>query len=68
MSTQLTTGFDYPEIFEEFLQPHRYKVAEGGRGGAKSHFFANLGSSRGFSIRKRGCCVVAKSRLQSESL
>lgn len=56
MSTQLTTGFDYPEIFEEFLQPHRYKVAEGGRGGAKSHFFANLGVQEVFLSGKRMLC------------
>lgn len=31
-----------PEIFEPLLQPARYKAAHGGRGSAKSHFFAGL--------------------------
>lgn len=31
-----------PKWAEEFLQPHRYKGAYGGRGTGKSHFFAEL--------------------------
>ena len=30
-----------PEVFEPLLQPSRYKGIYGGRGGAKSHFFAD---------------------------
>lgn len=30
-----------PEVFEPLLQPARYKGIYGGRGGAKSHFFAD---------------------------
>lgn len=30
-----------PEVFEPLLQPSRYKGIFGGRGGAKSHFFAD---------------------------
>jgi phage terminase large subunit len=30
------------EVFEPLLAPARYKAAHGGRGGAKSHFFAGL--------------------------
>lgn len=29
-----------PDVFHPLLEPHRYKGAYGGRGGAKSHFFA----------------------------
>lgn len=54
--TEMNTGFDYPEKFEEFLKPHRYKVAEGGRGGAKSHFFANNGVQEVFLRGKRMLC------------
>jgi phage terminase large subunit len=53
---ELNIGFEYPEIFEPFLEPHRYKVAEGGRGGAKSHFFANLMVQEVFLHGKRGLC------------
>lgn len=54
--TEINIGFEFPEIFEPFLEPHRYKVAEGGRGGAKSHFFANLMVQQVFLEGKRGLC------------
>lgn len=31
-----------PRVFVPFLEPSRYKVAHGGRGSGKSHFFAEL--------------------------
>ena len=54
--TELNIGFQYPEIFQPFLEPHRYKVAEGGRGGAKSHFFANMVVHNVFLYGKRVLC------------
>jgi phage terminase large subunit len=33
---------DIAAVFAPLLEPHRYKGAYGGRGGGKSHFFANL--------------------------
>jgi len=33
--------FETMPVFEPFLQPSRYKAAHGGRGSAKSHFFAD---------------------------
>lgn len=33
---------DTAEVFDPLLEPHRYKGAYGGRGGGKSHFFADL--------------------------
>jgi phage terminase large subunit len=35
-------AIDTPEVFEPLLGPARYKGAWGGRGSAKSHFFAGL--------------------------
>ena len=35
-------NIDIPAIFQDFLKPSRYKVAYGGRGSGKSHFFATL--------------------------
>src|SRR5262245_45070400 len=34
--------FDHAPIFKPLCEPHRYKGAHGGRGGGKSHFFADL--------------------------
>lgn len=36
-----TVDIPLPEVFEPLLQPSRYKGIYGGRGGAKSHFFAD---------------------------
>lgn len=36
----LNLRFDVPRAFKPLLQPRRFKGARGGRGGAKSHFFA----------------------------
>ena len=37
-----TVDIPLPEVFEPLLQPARYKGIYGGRGGAKSHAFADL--------------------------
>lgn len=39
------------------MQPKRYKVARGGRGGAKSHFFADLLLSKCLGQRIRAVCI-----------
>lgn len=36
----ITVRLEVPRKLQPFLKPMRYKVARGGRGGAKSHFFA----------------------------
>jgi len=41
--TAIDVGIDCSDVFKPFLEPARYKVAEGGRGGGKSHFFAEMG-------------------------
>lgn len=42
--------------FKPLLQPRRYKGAKGGRGGAKSHFFAQLGLMEAVSSHQRFVC------------
>jgi len=49
-------NIEYPEKLEELTQPHRYKVAEGGRGGAKSHFFAEQIIKEVFCYGKWALC------------
>lgn len=44
-------------VFERFLQPSRYKGAHGGRGGAKSHVFAELLVERCMLEPTRAVCV-----------
>lgn len=38
----LNIDMEIPEAFEEYLRPHRYKVAYGGRGAAKTETFARI--------------------------
>lgn len=45
-----------PEVFEPLLKPSRYKGVYGGRGGAKSHFFAD--QLIDISLTKRGLRAV----------
>lgn len=42
MSAGTTLQIDTPRVFAPLLEPARYKGAHGGRGSAKSHFFAGL--------------------------
>ncbi len=51
--------FDIPvaEVFWPLLKPARYKVARGGRGSAKSHFFAGLAISTAAFQPKRFLCL-----------
>lgn len=48
---------EVPAKLEPLLQPRRYKGAHGGRGGAKSHFFGQLGVMRNFAEPLRGVCI-----------
>jgi len=40
--TVLNVNIQIPEVFEDFLAPNRYKIAYGGRGGAKTESFARI--------------------------
>lgn len=58
----------WPEVFNQFAKPSRYKAAFGGRGSGKSHFFAealvlNAAQSRGF----RAVCVREVQKSLKES-
>lgn len=46
-----------PDALLPLLQPARYKAAYGGRGGAKSHFFAEQIILRCFSRKTRVACI-----------
>lgn len=48
---------DAPEVLLPLLSPARYKAAYGGRGGAKSHFFAEQIILRCFSRKTRVACI-----------
>lgn len=48
---------DVPRALLPLLQPGRYKAAYGGRGGAKSHFFAEQIVLRCFRKRTRAVCI-----------
>lgn len=48
---------DLPPVFHSFRKPSRYKGAFGGRGGAKSHAFAEMLLSRCLKQRVRAVCV-----------
>ena len=48
---------EVPEALAPLLQPARYKAAYGGRGGAKSHFFAEQIVIRCYSVKSRVACI-----------
>jgi len=48
---------DVPEKLEPLLHPKRYKGAYGGRGGAKSHFFAEQIAVRAATAATRVVCI-----------
>ena len=56
-SSARNTNVDVPEAFEPLLQPARYKGAFGGRGGAKSWFFANQVVLKAFTAPVRIVCI-----------
>lgn len=48
---------DWPKAFEPLWQPYRYKGAYGGRGGAKSHTFAEMMLARCMEAPIRCVCI-----------
>lgn len=52
-----TLKVDVPAKLAPLLQPCRYKGAHGGRGGAKSHFFATLAVLTNYQRPARGVCI-----------
>lgn len=48
---------DVPRKLAPLLQPARYKAAHGGRGGAKSHFFAEQVIIRCYAKKTRVACI-----------
>jgi phage terminase large subunit len=48
---------EVPEALAPLLQPARYKAAYGGRGGAKSHFFAEQLVLRCYAAKTRAVCI-----------
>ncbi len=48
---------EVPKVFEKLLPPMRYKAAFGGRGGAKSHFFAEQIILRCYQRKTDVVCV-----------
>lgn len=56
-STSSTLRVEVPRKLKPLLLPRRYKGAYGGRGGAKSHFFAEQIVLRCFMSRTRVVCI-----------
>lgn len=57
MSTTVRIKREVAPAFVPLLKPARYKAAYGGRGGAKSHFFAEELILRCFSRSTRAVCI-----------
>lgn len=56
-STLSVLHVEVPEALAPLLQPARYKGAHGGRGGAKSHFFAEQLIIRCYARPTRAVCI-----------
>lgn len=54
--------FKTPKVFRPLLEPARYKGAYGGRGSAKSHFFAE--SALEYGLMKHGSRIVCVREIQ----
>lgn len=52
-----TLNIEVPRKLAPLLQPYRYKGGFGGRGGAKSHFFAEMMLMRCFEKETRAACI-----------
>lgn len=52
-----TLNADVPRALAPLLRPARYKAAYGGRGGAKSHFFAEQIILRCYASKTRAVCI-----------
>lgn len=59
----LLTEAQTPEVFRPLIPPARYKAARGGRGGAKSHLFGDLGLTR--AAREPGIRIVCIREVQN---
>lgn len=57
MTASGTLRIETPHVFVPLLQPSRYKGIYGGRGGAKSHHFAEMLLERCLLKPTRGVCV-----------
>lgn len=57
MSTSSGLHVNVPEALAPLLEPKRYKAAYGGRGGAKSHFFAEQLIVRCYAKTVRAVCI-----------
>ena len=53
----LSIRVDVPRALAPLLRPARYKAAYGGRGGAKSHFFAEQLVLRCYASKTRAVCI-----------
>jgi phage terminase large subunit len=53
----LSIRVEVPRAFQPLLKPARYKAAHGGRGGAKSHFFAEQMLIRCYAKTTRAVCI-----------
>lgn len=53
----MTLKVEVPRALAPLLQPARYKAAYGGRGGAKSHFFAEQIVLRAYAQKTRVVCI-----------
>jgi len=53
----LSIHVEVPRAFQPLLKPARYKAAHGGRGGAKSHFFAEQMLVRCYARVTRAVCI-----------
>ena len=56
MRKKVNVKMECAPIFTPFLEPARYKVAEGGRGGGKSHYFGRKGILEVLSGKRMLCC------------
>jgi len=52
-----TLSIDVPRKLALLLESHRYKGAYGGRGGGKSHFFAEMLLARCYGAPTRAACI-----------
>lgn len=63
-----TARVEIPRVFRPLLDPARYKGAHGGRGGAKSWFFANLLILKCLRETTRAVCIREVQRSLTQSV
>jgi phage terminase large subunit len=57
-----------PRAFVPLLEPHRYKGAKGGRGSAKSHFYAGMTIEEGVRLKLDMVCIREVQRTLDQSV